>query len=164
MAAGMTYFPIATQTLVSTAATVTFSSIPATYTDLILIINGKYAASDDSSPSIQFNGDTSTNYSVTALNGDGTNTSSFREASQTQVPVGSMSGEQSTTIVNIMNYTNTTTYKTVISRGNASTRVRTYVGLWRKTPEAINQIDILRATTNNFAIGSTFTLYGISAA
>ena len=59
-------------------------------------------------------------------------------------------------------YANTTTNKTIISRSNnAGTGVDANVSLWRKTPEAINQIRIYQA--NNVATLSTFKLYGIQA-
>lgn len=160
-----TYEPIATTTLGSAAASVTFSSIPSTYTDLVLVLSGKYASTSDSSPSLQFNSDTSANYSETGLNGNGSTASSFRESNVSAMVAGSMSADQSTTIFNIMNYSNTTTYKTVISRGNNTTyRVRAYVGLWRSTA-AINSITLLaNASGINFDIGTTVSLYGIKAA
>ena len=49
MAAGSTYTPIATTTLGS-AGTITFSSIPSTYTDLVIVLNGngsRVAGTDD---------------------------------------------------------------------------------------------------------------------
>ncbi len=164
MAAGNTYEAIFTDTLASAQASVTFSSIPSTYTDLVLVISGKYASNDDSSPSIRFNNDTSSNYSETRLDGNGTSATSGRQINQTAILVASMSGTESISIVNIMNYANTTTYKTTISRGNTSAyRTRAYAGLWRSTA-AINRIDILNNGTYNFAAGSTFSLYGIKAA
>ena len=44
MAAGNTYVALATQTLGSATATVTFSSISGAYTDLVLVYNGQYAS------------------------------------------------------------------------------------------------------------------------
>lgn len=160
-----TYEPIATTTLGSAQASVDLTSIPSTYTDLVLVLNGKYASTADASPALRFNSDTSSNYSETGLDGNGTSASSFRDSNMTFMPAGSMSADQSTSIFNIMNYSNTTTYKTVISRGNTSTyRVRAYAGIWRST-SAINSITILaNAGGINFASGSTFTLYGIKAA
>ena len=160
-----TYEPIATTTLGSAAASYTFSSIPSTYTDLVLILSGNYTAASDSSPSFRLNGDSASNYSVTVLNGDGTSASSFRETSQTQMILGSMQSTISNSIFNLMNYANTTTFKTVISRGNNSTnRARAYVGLWRNTA-AITSIEVLaNAGGPNFATGTTFTLYGIKSA
>jgi hypothetical protein len=64
-----TYTPIATTTLGTAAASVTFSSISGSYTDLVLIIAGVQSVADV--PYIQFNSDTATNYSRTQLSGDG---------------------------------------------------------------------------------------------
>ena len=164
MAAGSTYTPISTTTLGSAAASVTFSSIPSTYTDLVIVINGAYASSDDSSPGLRFNSDTGSNYSETGLDGNGSSATSFRDSNATAAFLASMSATISTSIINIMDYANTTTYKTSISRGNNSAnRVRAYVAMWRNTA-AITSIQIITNATPNFATGSTFTLYGILSA
>jgi len=164
MAAGNTYVAIATNTLGSTAASVTFSSIPGTYTDLVLIVNS--SASVASYISLQYNGDTATNYSVTLMRGNGSAASSTRYASTSEIYVSVASintTEINNTIVQFQNYSNTTTYKTNLSRANnASLSTDASVGLWRNTA-AINSIKILN-TGANFAIGSTFSLYGILAA
>ena len=160
-----TDFPIATTTLGSAASSVTFSSITATYTDLILIgnITGQ---SSSGGLLIRFNADSASNYSYTALNGNGTSASSSRASNQTE---GSISYTDSTTvpsslITQILNYTNTTTYKTILSRANSNYGALSYVNLWRATPAAINRIDILTSGGYNLNAGSTFTLYGIKAA
>jgi hypothetical protein len=63
-----------------------------------------------------------------------------------------------------MNYSNTTTYKTVLLRSNnASAITVATVGLWRST-SAINTIKIYADGAAVFSVGSTFTLYGIKAA
>ena len=57
-----TYTPIATQTLGSAAASVTFSSIPQGYTDLVLVDNVKSASgAGDSELDVRFNGDSGSN-------------------------------------------------------------------------------------------------------
>ena len=170
MAAGSTYTPIATTTLGSTASSYTFSSIPSTYTDLVLVsnvattVNGKDLA-------VQFNGDTGTNYSRTVLTGDSTTATSVRATTQAYMFLD-YNGAISTTLGNnncitqIMNYSNSTTYKTVLSRSNnAGTGfgVDANVGLWRSTA-AITSMTIIATTSGVFATGSTFTLYGIAAA
>lgn len=164
MAAGSTYTPIATTTLGSATATITFSSISGSYTDLVIVFNGKGASLD--SFDLQFNGDTSSGlYSATGLSGNGSTASSFRVTSQNKIVIGLVDDVGSNTIVSIQNYSNSTTYKTVLGRGNAVTGglVRAGVGLWRNT-NAINQVSMFQANGANFASGSTFTLYGITAA
>ena len=69
----------------------------------------------------------------------------------------------SNVIVQFMNYSNTTTNKTVLSRANnAATGTDAIVNLWRSTA-AITSIYVY-VPSGNFATGSTFTLYGILAA
>ena len=83
MAAGNTYVAIAEQTLGSAAASVTFSSISGAYTDLVLV---SVAGTTTGAPNtfLQLNGDTSTNYSITAIIGDGTSATSGRITSNAQ--------------------------------------------------------------------------------
>jgi hypothetical protein len=159
-----TYTPIATQTLGSAAATVTFSSISGTYTDLILVYNGSYSAINGQI-SLRFNGDTATNYSSTGLDGNGTAASSGRDTSSAQMRIGySATTGANMAILQIMNYSNATTYKTVIGRNNnPGGNVGANVGLWRSTA-AITSIVVSCYNAVNFAAGSTFTLYGIKAA
>ena len=165
-----TYTPIATQTLSSTSASVTFSSIPSTYTDLVLVCNIGISVSGQTVQTI-FNGDTGSNYSFTELAGDGSTSSSGRLSSRTNIYSGlavAPSTDLSCTLVfNINNYSNTTTYKVLISRESTNGAgtyqgVNTVVGLWRSTA-AIYEINFT-PSTGDFIVGSTFTLYGIKAA
>ena len=161
MAAGATYTPIATQTLGS-SGTVTFSSIPSTYTDLVLIVNGTFASSDDGFYIQLGNGsiDTGTNYSTTYIYGTGSSAASGRESNTTGMQLGRAGTSNSTSIISIQNYSNTTTYKTGLGRGNnPSSLVITPVGLWRST----SAVNILKVNAT-FNAGSTFTLYGIASA
>lgn len=166
MAAGSTYTPIATTTLGSSQASYTFTSIPNTFTDLVLVC----ALATDNPSSINLNVgngsvDTGTNFSWTYLYGNGSSASSSRGSSDSRIfaMATSTGGSQSTLIVHLQNYANTSTYKTTISRGNeTSWGTIATVGLWRNTA-AINQIRIL-ANGNNLNAGTTLTLYGIQAA
>jgi len=165
MPAGSTYTPIATTTLGSAAASYTFSSIPSTYTDLVLIVSG--TVSTVGQISLQFNSNTATNYSVTSLYGSGSTAGSGRNSNDTR-SVGAFgffdTSAVSTSIINIMNYSNTTTFKTVIGRGNSTAHyVHAGVSLWRQT-SAINEIKAFVDGGHNWSIGTTFTLYGIASA
>ena len=157
-----TYEKIATNTLGSAAASNTFSSISASYTDLILIAVTTNT-SGATNMTVQFNGDTGSNYSRTLINGNGSSATSSR-ISSTRLFVGDVGNPSipSVVILQFMNYSNTTTYKTALSRyGEADIQVGATVGLWRST-SAINSITV-NSDSNNFATGSTFTLYGIKA-
>ena len=174
MAAGSTYTPLATTTLGSSQATITFSSISASYTDLILVIAGRSTRSasiDDSR--LQINSDSGSNYSNTHLYGDGSSAGSDRFSGSTYGNAGfwfpgatTTSGIYSATTVQFQNYSNTTTYKSWIvddkNRSNLAALPGASVGLWRST-SAINRLD-LSLGVGSWATGSTFTLYGIAAA
>jgi hypothetical protein len=159
-----TYTKIASTTLGSTASSVTLSSIPATYTDLVLVVNAKGTAA--ANPGLRFNSDSATNYSSTVINGNGVTAISFRYTSTDTLfshnAGAAMSGTWTSFIANIQNYSNTTTYKTALNRYNTSTELDGCVGLWRSTA-AITSVTVV-TSTNSYDIGSSFTLYGIKAA
>jgi hypothetical protein len=160
MAAGNTYVAIAEQTLGTAAASVTFSSISGAYTDLVLVVTGTMTGGPDSVV-LQFNGDTGSNYSATILSGNGSSASSLRVSTNNG---GLIESAQSNSIIHIMNYANSTTYKTILGRGNATASlIRQSVGLWRNT-SAITSILVKQDSSGNFLTGSTFSLYGIAAA
>jgi hypothetical protein len=167
MPAGKTYTPIARTTLSSAAASVTFSSISGSYTDLILVSNLGGSVSGEA-VRIQINSDSGSNYSYTAMRGNGTSATSERATSATSLRISTGVGVTTNTsdmtiITNLQNYSNTTTFKTLISRaGQAANGTESSVGLWRST-SAINAIQVSN-TNGNIVAGSTFTLYGILAA
>lgn len=172
MAAGSTYTPIATQTLASSAATVTFSSIPSTYTDLVLIAQPSILSSSDNMRIRVGNGsvDSGAYYSYTALTGNGSSATSARASNETGYLtdyngyMGTTQGD-TTKVINFQDYANGSTYKTILTRSNrAGTGVDAMVGLWRKT-DAINIMTLyVSGGATQFATGSTFTLYGIAKA
>ena len=161
MADTVTYTPIATNTLSSPAASVTFSSIPGTYKDLVLVMN---VAVTDGSSVMRVNNDGTFIYSRTQMSGTGTVASSGSTSTDDGwFPVTGTTGFTSVTTVHLMNYSNTTTYKTALARGNnASSVTQASAWLYRST-SAITQINIIKPNTDNFITGSTFTLYGIGA-
>jgi hypothetical protein len=164
MPAGSTYTPIATTTLGSAQATVSFNSIAGTYTDLVLVTDFSVTSAGDFY--LRFNSDTGSNYSVTIMVGDGTSAVSSRSSSTTYISPNYNSDQTSQRAIHnwsIQNYANTTTNKTALCRyNNASRQTVAAVGLWRST-SAITSITIARSA-GNFDTGSTFTLYGIASA
>jgi hypothetical protein len=157
-----TYTPIATYTADGTSNNITFTSIPSTYTDLRLVCSGFFIAGYQGT-FFRLNGDTGSNYSFTYMYGNGSSTTSGRASNQ-GTGFLQMSGNQSNVLVDFLNYSNTTTYKTNLLRQNGtSDLVLTAVNLWRSTA-AINSISITPDYSGNIGSGSTFTLYGIEAA
>ena len=165
-----TYEPIATYTAPSAVANYTFSSIPATYTDLVLVISAATTSIADQDMQVG-NGsvDTGANYSRTWLQGNGTAASSGKGSNETSTRVNTPNGGylettlgSSIQTITFLNYANTTTYKTMLTRtGGAAGGTSAIVHLWRST-SAINTIKL--SPSSNFITGSTFTLYGIKAA
>jgi hypothetical protein len=164
-----TYTPIASITLGAAAASVTFSSIPSTYTDLVIVSNFGSDSSSNYAPYVRFNSDTGTNYSHTFLYGTGSAAASARQSSATAIFTGNWGGAIGTSsiptnIMHIMNYANTTTNKTILGRNNsADVEVTLSAGLWRNTA-AITSIELSNYLTAKFTTGSTFNLYGILGA
>jgi hypothetical protein len=167
MAAGSTYTPIATTTVSGSSTNrVTFSSIPSTYTDLRVIFNGG-SASGTIGMYYGFNNDPFNTglYSVTYLSGNGSSATSGRASNQNFIYAMNLYTTTPAVITaDIMNYSNTTTNKTVLQRpNNAGQYLNAEVALWRST-SAINQIDFYTGGAFYYSSGSTFTLYGIQAA
>ena len=150
-----------------------FTSIPQNFQDLLLVINPRGSRSqtlDDCL--VRFNNDGSGINSWTVLSGDGSSATSSRNASgQSFIVVGSMpaatagSGILGSVICHVLNYANTTTFKTVLSRSaadlNGSGNTTLTVGLYRSTA-AISRIDVTQYV--GYSSTSTATLYGIRAA
>jgi hypothetical protein len=165
-----TYEPIATTTLGSAATTITFSSIPATYTDLRVVWVGKMDTTGSSLKG-RFNSDTGSNYSYTYISGDGTSASSNYNNNLTSTDFGGMdvnigSVQPAMVTIDIMSYAGST-YKSYLATGsndiNGSGVTDRTVGLWRST-SAITSITLMRGGANNMSIGTTATLYGIKNA
>ena len=156
-----TYQAIASTTLSSNTATVTFNSIPGVYTDLILI--GDSTSNALGAVYVYFNGVTgTTNYSATVLSGNGSSGSSFRSTDTDQTLCSVVDTTKSSFSVNIMSYSNTNVFKTLISRGGVTTfATRAFAGLWRST-SAVTSISVFNGG-GSFVSGSTFTIYGVKA-
>lgn len=166
MPAGVTYSTIATITASGSSASHTFTSIPSTYTDLVLVAN--FGLPVNNSLRIQVgNGsiDTGANYSYTFTYGTGTSALSTRGTGDTGIYAGysGTSNIQMMWNMSLQNYSSTTTKKTMLNRYNDPAGAPVMVAsLWNNT-SAINQIRAL-SLGDPFSAGSTFTLYGITAA
>lgn len=167
-----TYSLIASYTVPSTTASYTFSSIPGTFTDLVLVVTGIGAVAT-TFPYMQFNGLSTNIYSDTQLYGNGTSAGSSRRTAQSRGYIAEQvemyTSQTSNTLVHIMDYSNSTTYKTYLVRNNNTSGTysgtEAIVGLAQLTA-AITSITIGTAVggvDKNFASGTTFKLYGIQA-
>ena len=170
------YDSLATVTLSASAATVTFSSIPATYKHLQIRFfaqtnRGTYGSDDIK---IQVNSDTGSNYSWHDLYGNGANGAAQSVTSTTRIELNNASGTGVASnfgagVLDILDYANTNKYKTTRSlhgndvNGTVSGfggRVALDSGLWMNT-SAISTIQFAPITGTAFTQYSSFALYGI---
>lgn len=173
-----TYEPIATYTASGTPTSYTFSSVPQTYTDLILVCsfrNTTTSTSGDIRILMQFNGSGGTAYSNTQMYGDGSGRYSGYSANRSQIDnifqsSSAATGEFGTAIYRIFDYANNNTNKVVLYRQNTiNYQLNGYgvgqaAGVWRDTTP-ISSITLYNRVSNElWSNGSTFTLYGIKAA
>lgn len=167
----MAFVAIASQTLSSPAATITFSSIPTTQNgfnlrDLMLVINGGTSAGL-SYPYIQFNGSVTTIYGSVTMRGNGSTTSANNAGSFDKLWGDPNFSTISSTfnyaaIVNIMDYAQTDRNKTALFRsGTPDLYVTSTIGTWRSTSAITSMLVGLDGAS--WATGTTFRLYGFAA-
>ena len=172
-----TYEKIATNTLTSSTASISFTSIPGTYTDLFVIATVQGEA-NGCNMQIWFNNDgAGTSYSSTVLYGSSSAAASVRNINQAKINFGTNGGmpyananQFGLNIYHIQNYSNTTTYKTVLGTNRSASGGYTgageldqAVGVWRST-NAITSVYIGVDNSKTMQVGSTITIYGIKAA
>jgi hypothetical protein len=160
----MTYTLIDSEVLASAAASVTFTSIPADYRDLILVWD--YLGSGGiASAQIQFNGDTASNYNLVRMTGNGSTTASAALSARTAIFLSifdATTTERSLGLIQVMDYSATDKNKTVLCRANvASAGVQATAGRWANN-SAVSSLTVSTGS-NSYAAGSTFYLYGIEA-
>ena len=152
-----TYTPLATVTLGSAASSVTFSSIPGTYRDLVIVFKPITSGSIFTG-SMRFNGDTGSNYTTVLAFG-----SSASSSTTTSGAFFTLQDLDSTTasIFNIMDYSATDKHKTLLNRTGIVTQyVMMMAGRWANT-SAITTVQIYAGS--NFLTGTTISLYGIAS-
>lgn len=175
-AAGTAYESIASATGTGSSGTITFSSIPSTYTSLQIRMIGRSSATGTGTVSgrIQLNGDASSaSYAGHLLFGDGAVVSTDAAASGTYTGVllpvlrdGNTASTLTAIVIDIHNYTSTTQNKTMrMINGydaNGSGVMTLGSGLWLSTA-AVTSVSLV-LTTTNWTSSSQFALYGIKGA
>lgn len=157
-----TYVALDKVTIGTATNTVTFNSIPGTYTDLRIIIDG--TAASNSYCTLRFNGDTNNNYSNTEIVGDGSTAGTYRNSGNPYAYTGSIYTSQTVNLIDILNYSNSTTFKSFSHEASyGGNSIKQSIGLWRST-SAITSITVGTGGATNFNVGTTFSLYGISNA
>jgi len=166
------------QELSGGASSVSFSSIAADYDHLYLLSSTR---SDESTVNsylnFQVNGDTGSNYTRRAINFNSTSPNSPTGDGGSVwiyqwLPGGSAPSDTfGICETYFLNYANTDGYKQILSTGtnaSGSTTASEYGarfsgGVWESTA-AINRVDVIQESGDDFVQYSTFTLYGINGA
>jgi hypothetical protein len=153
------------------AASITFSSIPATFTDLYLVHSLRTNnAVNDENALLRINGDSTSNYVYRFLRGNGSSVGTGT-ATITSVLAGRVNGTSSTastfssTSIYIPNYTSSA-QKSIsidsVSENNATFGFQIITSvLWQNT-SAITTLVLSAEGAQNLLTGSSATLYGIN--
>ena len=162
---------IATTLGTGSSATISFSSIPATYKHLQIRFIARVTNADTANNQfLQFNSDTGANYSWHLIEGDGAAATSNGLANYNYTFAGRVSaataaaGIMGVGIIDILDYANTNKYKTIKTLSgqdrNGGGVARFDSGNWRNTA-AITSIQLINSSTTNYTTDSQFALYGI---
>jgi hypothetical protein len=166
-----TYTLIASSTLTSPAASIDFTSIPATFTDLLVMVYRR-STSNVLDDAIRFNNDSSSVYSFTQMQSGASSggVGTARNANGS----GSRAGGQEPNIytantfnsssIYIPNYLSSNFKQFIADGANENKSTTNYAwfhaGLWRNTA-AINRITLLQEPGGTMETGTSATLYGI---
>jgi hypothetical protein len=161
----MSWVPLQNITLASAASSVTFSNIPGTFRDLVVIAAGEPTSGGGGIFRLQLNGDTGSNYSIVTAEGSGSAaqsgalTTTFMQLSFHRSTV--IDGFFNPHIINLMDYSATDRHKIALIRSSASSNgVGMVAGRWASS-SAITSIRLF-IESGNWDVNSTFALYGIS--
>jgi hypothetical protein len=135
-------------------------TIPSTFTDLVLVIDGSLATGGTGSCYLRFNGSSSSQYSYSRLLNTGAALANGRNSNATSLLFSDLSTDKFTIVSQIMDYKNTNTFTTVLTQQHQVGYTGQYVGRW-SSGAVINAITIIGH--QNFNTGTTFSLYGIKA-
>ena len=166
-----TYTLISSNVLASTTVTVTFSSIPSTYTDLVLRYSSRTAnASADYFVTLRINGSSAATYSDTRISGNGSAASSGAQTNVTSGYAGVNSGGGATANtfgsneIYIPNYAGATNKPWsgfgTMENNSTTSFIGATAGL-RSNTDAITSVSIIDPSGSGFVSGSSFYLYGI---
>ena len=166
-----TYTLISSNVLTSSAASVTFSAIPSTYTDLVIRWSGSWSTNGTPNIYCEFNSDTSNNYSAVILYGYGSAAGSNIQSNQARAVSGILNSSTATAntfasgeiyIPSYLASANKPFSAYAVTENNSAGTdviIQPNAALWRNTA-AITSIKITPQSAN-FVSGSSFYLYGI---
>jgi hypothetical protein len=162
-----TYEPIQTTTLTTAETTINFNTITGAYTDLVLVAYLQMSSSGNTVYSTVNNA--AANYLINYISG-GTQGPSAGRGTDITFGYGlggwayGYSSGRFTIVAHFLNYSNTTTHKTILSNwADASANNEMFVNIYPSTT-AISSIQLKNNGTQTFNVGSQVTLYGITKA
>lgn len=153
-----TYDSIATHTFSGSTNTLTFSSIPQTFTDLVFVC--QMTAANNTELRIRYNGDTANNYSRFVVEYANTSTSTFYQGPHSAFYM-LVRTDLTTNILHVMDYANTSYYTESLARfNNVNAVVGFQVMAWKQNA-AVSSVTFYTDDGSNFGSGGTISLYGI---
>lgn len=167
-----TFKAIATTSITSTTASITFSSIPQTFTDLVLVtsLRSTDPSSNWGAAGIRFNGDSGNNYYAIEVYGTGSAAGSGTSSAASSLNAarpnanGTTASIFSNAALYIPNYTSSkkkSTGEDSVTENNATAALSPLVaGLWTDTA-AITSLVLTPTSGYSWLAYSTATLYGI---
>jgi len=167
-----TYTPIASIVCGVTTQNVTFSNIPQTYSDLVILSNIRISGTSGEGTLLIFNSDSTTLYSYTRLYTNQSSVVSDRTTGNGSIDFSYSVGNDAAanlftpSTIDIINYTSTTNFKSLFSRWyNPQTNQHEGFNacLYRST-NAISSITLYPAGSKSFIAGTTFDMFGILGA
>jgi hypothetical protein len=169
-----TYEPIATTNLTSAAASITFSSIPQTYTDMRLVLTSISASPGPNSIQIVINGLTTSIYSafqLGAIGAGGTFASNFSSGTYLPTTLSFDTGDTGPKFLSadFLNYSGSNS-KVILMRNSYAQATSSIpgsgVGLTAGMTTSTSAITsfVINSVNYNFAVGTQATIYGIKAA
>lgn len=161
------YESIQTVTLGSNASTISFTSIPSTYTHLQIRAIARWSTGTEAGVKMRLNSDTGSNYAYHELYGTGSGAGASAGTTQTSISdvmyIRSGTSIFGAAVIDILDYSNTNKYKTIRSLNGCDANGAGYMnlvsGLWQNTA-AVTNIELFVAT-NAMTQYSSFALYGI---
>lgn len=159
-----TYTPLATVTLVSAAASVTFSSIPATYRDLIIVTDTLNSTGSENFK-MRLNSDSGGNYLMAAMRGNGSTASASNITSTAAFLDNEAFGDAANRhnhIIQLLDYSATDKHKASLSRAYSGNRAVDAIAIRWSNTSAITTIRLFYEV-GNINSGSRFDLYGIAS-
>ena len=154
------------------AASIDFTSIPSTYTDLVLKVSGRSSnAANEANCSISFNGSTA-NFSSKALYGDGASVASFTRSDNTNIFLVTAATNTASTFGNAEFYfpnyagsANKSFSVDDVTEGNMTNAYAQFHAGLRSNTAAINQITLITQGAGAlFVQHTTAYLYGVKNA